>query len=259
MAETIERVLPLEGIHNFRDYGGYGAKLGKVRSGLLWRSGQHRGATAADLAAVAAIGLAAVIDLRGARERNAMPCKRPADFAASVVFVDDDTTGLAPHIEAAFRAGGSDAARRGMTASYAELPFRKPLVPVIARYFETLAAADGPTLVHCVAGKDRTGLAVALLHTMLGVHRDDVIADFLLTNSAGDAEGRIAAGAYHLRKAYGDLDDASVRVLMCVEPDYLDTAFAAIVDAHGSIDAYLTDRLGVTPERRNAIEERLIG
>ena len=86
-----DRILPLEGIRNFRDYGGYaGAEGARVMRGMLWRSGHHCEATAADLEKVHALGLAAVIDLRGdsrakprASQAQLRTRPRPKAFAAA--------------------------------------------------------------------------------------------------------------------------------------------------------------------------------
>lgn len=76
-----DRVLPLSGIHNFRDYGGYAVEDGgRLRQGLLWRSAHHEQATDADLGAVDALGLETVIDLRGDDEREMHPCRRSDNF-----------------------------------------------------------------------------------------------------------------------------------------------------------------------------------
>jgi protein-tyrosine phosphatase len=253
------RVLELQGVHNFRDYGGYAATGGRLKRALLFRSAQHHGATDSDLDSIAALGLATVIDLRGGGERAAAPCRRPAGFAAQVFFVDEDTAGLAPHVEAAKSAPGPDEARQGMIRGYAEMPFRTRMIPILARYFEALETHEGPSLIHCMAGKDRTGLAVALFHAMLGVHHDDIVADYMLTNVAGRVDQRIAAGARHIRSAYGEeIRDDAIRVLMTVDPAYIDSAFTAIRERHGSTEAYLRDVLGVSEARREKIAERMV-
>jgi protein tyrosine/serine phosphatase len=254
------RVLAFDGIHNFRDYGGYVADGGRIRTGVLYRSAQHKDATAADLESVARLGLGTVIDLRGDSERAQAPCPRPADFAAQVLFAEGETVSTAaPHIEAGQVATTAARAHAAMTALYTLLPFRPVLVAVMRDYFAAIAARDTPSLIHCVAGKDRTGVAVAVLHRLLGVHADDVMADYLLTNTAGDVEARLAAGARHIRERYGDtIDDDAMRTMMSVSPEYLDTAFAAI-DAHrGGFDGYAADVLGVTPAMRAEIAARLI-
>lgn len=258
-----DRVLALVGVHNFRDYGGYACANGRLRKGRLFRSAQHCDATDADLVRIAGVGLASVIDLRGGPERAAAPCRRPEGFAADVHFVDDDTTGVALHMEAA-RAAARNAptpaqAREAMIEAYRGMPYRPNLQPMLRRYFEVLAAVPGPSLIHCMAGKDRTGVAVALFHAAMGVHRDDVFADYLMTNVAGRVEQRIAAGAPHVRAAYGgDIADDAVRVLMTVEPAYLDAAFTAIDERSGSVDAYLRDTLAISDAQRAQIADNLV-
>lgn len=139
------------------------------------------------------------------------------------------------------------------------MPFRAVLVGSMRLYFDALATRDGPSLVHCLAGKDRTGIAVALLHHLLGVNDDDVMADYLLTNVAGNVEGRIAAGARLVRKNHGpDISDEAVRTLMTAHPAWLEAMFASIRDRHGSIRDYADVVLGVSPERMAALEDRLL-
>lgn len=255
-----QRVLPLTGIHNFRDYGGYRtANGGRVVAGQLYRSGQHVGATPDDLVSVAALDLKTVIDLRGNSERASYPCARPTGFDAEVRFFDGETSGRggAPHVIVARAIDTPADAHAAMVALYDFMPFRPNLVAIFRLYFDALANREGANLLHCFAGKDRTGVAAALLHHVLGVHDDDIMADYLLTNTAGDVDARVAAGAESIRKNRGaHLDDATVRILMDVDPAYLDAARNAIVARHGSIDGYLADMLGVTPAMRAMISGR---
>jgi protein tyrosine/serine phosphatase len=257
-----DRVKPLTGIHNFRDYGGYATSAGgRLKTGQLFRSGQHVGATADDLALLAALDLRTVIDLRGSSERRSYPCARPEGFGAVVYFYDGETAGRggAPHVEAAGEIVTAADAHRAMVDLYAFMPFRPNLIAVMRMYFDALAERDGASLLHCLAGKDRTGLAAALFHTLMGVHRDDFMADYVLTNTAGNQEARIAAGAASIRASRGpQISDAAVRTLMAVDEAFLDAALSAIDAKHGSIEAYARDVLGVTPHRRAQIASRLI-
>jgi protein-tyrosine phosphatase len=139
------------------------------------------------------------------------------------------------------------------------MPFRPVLVGSLRLYFEALATRDGASLLHCLAGKDRTGLAVALLHTVLGVHGDDVMADYMLTMTAGDPRARVASAAPSIRARYGpDMDDETILALMGVEADYLDTALATIAKRYGSVERYAEAVLGVDATRRRALELRLV-
>ncbi len=255
------RVILLTGIHNFRDYGGYAIQGGgTVRSGCLYRSGQHRDATANDLAAVDALDLATVIDLRGNSERRHYPCARGPGFRAEVLFFDGETAGAggAAHAIAARDVRGVEDAHAAMVDLYAFMPHRPNLQAVLRDYFRTLGGRDGAHLVHCFAGKDRTGFAVALTHQLLGVHRDDMMADYLLTNTAGDSAARIAAGAESIRRSRPDASDAAVAKLMAVEPDFLEAALATVDRDWGGAEAYVADVLGIDRPAVDAIRARLI-
>ena len=248
------RVLKLDGVHNFRDYGGYAAAGGaRVKPGLLWRSAQHGDASDQDLADIEALGIKTVIDLRGPSEREFKPCRRHPEFGAEVLFHPDETAGLALHTEAADGVITAPEARAAMVRLYEGIPFRENLVFMIRRYFEVLRRAEGPSLVHCVAGKDRTGFAVALAQHVLGVSQDDIVADYVLTNQAGNIEARIAAGATQIRARHGSISDATIRTLMGVEADYIVTAFDRAAARHGSLDAYLSEVIGVDAAARDSL------
>lgn len=258
-----ERVLGMEGIHNFRDYGGYVTRDGaRLKTGILYRSGQHLDATLDDLAAVSNLKLKTVIDLRGDSERVNYPCARPENFSAQILFAPGETadqSGNAPHVEAAEAVRSAQQARDAMARLYRSMPYRPILITVFRLYFDVLATRNGPSLIHCLAGKDRTGLAVGLLHKLLGVHDDDIRADYLLTNVAGNIDRRIAAGATVIRRNYGEqIEDDAIRTLMSVEAHYLDNAFAAIIGKHGSISSYADEVLHVTKTKLEKIEHNML-
>ena len=258
-----DRILPLEGIRNFRDYGGYAAADGgRIKRRTLWRSGHHHGATAADLEAVDALGLRAVVDLRGDSERAAYPCERHPRFAADVLYEPGETAGLSG--AAAHEAAGEGVrtgaeSRAAMVRLNEGMPWRPVLVASMKLYFAELAADRGPILLHCVAGKDRTGLAAWLTHHALGVHPDDAMADYLLTNIATGLAGRLALGAETVRAKYGpQMDDEAVLALMSVAPEYISAGLNAIRERHGSYDQYLAEVVGVEPKQIGAIRASLL-
>ncbi|WP_338465901.1 tyrosine-protein phosphatase [Novosphingobium sp. ZN18A2] len=257
-----ERVIPMEGIHNFRDYGGYRARSGILRRGTLWRSGHHSEATPDDLERVHTLDIATVIDLRGDSERALNPCLRHEDFSGDVLFHPGETagsSGQAAHEEAAREVQTAADAHAAMVRLYESMPWRPVLVGTYRLMFDALANRDGASLLHCLAGKDRTGLGAALVHNLLGVHPDDAMADYLLTNSAGNIEARIGAGARHVRAGFGpEMDEDAIRTLMSVHPEYLETALARIRERHGSVEAYAAEVLGVDPALLERIEARLI-
>jgi protein tyrosine/serine phosphatase len=269
-----DRVLALQGVHNFRDYGGYPvAGGGRLRRGLLWRSGQHNGATDSDLERIAALNLASVFDLRSSKERDLHPCRRPEGFAAAVHIGEDPVRRAkaehaAPHVAAARATDGAapsaprmrDAAstRENMRSIYGAIAFRAELVGMMRRMIAELAEGKGSSLVNCMAGKDRTGMAVVAVHLATGVHRDDIVEDYLLTNTAGDVEARIAAGMATITEVSGQLDPEVLRVLMGVEPEYVESIFRMMEERHGSTDGYLREMLGVDEAMRERLRAALV-
>lgn len=257
-----DRVLNLEGVHNFRDYGGYPVSGGgRLRRGLLWRSGQHHRATDSDLDAIAGLGLASVFDLRSSQERSNEPCRRPQGFSAAIHLSDDPAPRQksAPHLAVAkqVRERTPESTRAGMVKNYARMCFRPELQAMVRTMLAKLAEGRGASLVNCMAGKDRTGIAVAAIQLAAGVHRDDVMADYLLTNTAGDSEARIRAGMKTVRGVNSDMSDEAARAIMGVEPEYLEAAFASIDERHGSIDGWLAEALVLDEAARERLREAI--
>ena len=254
------RLHPFDGIDNFRDFGDYPTAAGaRVRHGRLFRSAHHARVSEADLARLAGYDIGTVVDLRRPIERRRQPSQRPVGFNGAVIASNVDAAGEAPHITFLKSADLTpDSGRAFMTETYRQMPFAPSHLEVFGAYFRALAECARPVLIHCAAGKDRTGLLAALTHHLLGVGRDDLIADYLLTNVAVDLEARAPAMAQQLEALTGRAaaPDAVV-AFMGVEPAYLDAALTAIVKEHGSIDAYLVEALGVDGPLRDRIGDRL--
>lgn len=255
-----DRLHAFEAIDNFRDYGDYATQAGRrVRPGRLFRSAHHGRASAADLERLAALDIGAVVDLRRPGERRDQPSRRPDGWSGRVIEGGIDDGVEAPHITFLKTQDLTPASgRRFMQDTYRRLPFDAAHRDVFSRYFQALADQDRPVLIHCAAGKDRTGFLAALTHHLLGVSHDDMVEDYLLTNAAVDLAGRAPSIARQLHKMTGRVaaDDAVVAFLG-VEAAYLDAALAEVEARHGSVEAYLRDALGVDAVLRDRIVERL--
>jgi protein-tyrosine phosphatase len=255
------RHIDFEGIENFRDFGGYATACGRgVRTGVLYRSANHAYATEADLARMRELGLAAIVDLRRPDERAREPSKRWPGFAAAVV--ENDTLSDHPDWLSAMKDVGVNARwfYEDGVRYYERAPFEPRHIELYARYFRTLAEVDGAIVVHCAAGKDRTGLICALTHHVAGVHPDDIMADYLLTNDEARIARKMAFLETWLRDVAGKaVDDKAVRTAVSVHPEYLETAFRVIREAHGSIDAYVEQVLGVDDALRERLHARVLG
>jgi protein-tyrosine phosphatase len=254
------RHLDFEGIENFRDFGGYDTANGRpMKRGLLYRSANHHYATEADLSRMQALGLAAIVDLRRPDERAREPSKRWPGFEAAVV--ENDILSDHPDWLAAMGDLVPDAQwfLEDGVRYYERAPFEPRHIDLYRRYFQILAEADGAIVVHCAAGKDRTGLICALTHHIAGVHPDDVMADYLMTNDEERIGRKMGFLDGWLREVGGKaVSEAALRVAVSVSPDYLRTALKVIEEAHGSVDAYLQDRLGVDAALRERLHARLL-
>ena len=143
---------------------------------------------------------------------------------------------------------------------YRQAPFQRRHIDLYQRYFRALAATEGPILVHCAAGKDRTGIICALTHHVAGVHDDDMVADYLLTNDHDRMVARLPTIREHVTQAAGGrvATDAALITAMRVEAAYLEEAFAVMREQAGSLDGYLDDVLGLDATLRGRIHDRLL-
>ncbi|MFY8141297.1 MAG: tyrosine-protein phosphatase [Caulobacter sp.] len=254
------RKLAFEAIENFRDFGDYGAGERRIRKGVLYRAAHQAEATDADLEALAALGLSLIVDLRRPNERTRSPSRRWNGFSAEVIENGEGDE----HDDPWHRfIAGSDLTAKAFTDYmvdyYREAPFVGRHVDLYSRYFQRLGSTEGATLIHCAAGKDRTGILAALTHHIAGVHEDDIFADFLLTNDPARFERRVPMMRQVILDMTGrEATDEALITALGVELHYLETAFAAIHDAHPSIDHYLETVLGVDRKTRAAIEARIL-
>ena len=249
-----------EGIHNFRDFGGWpGADGRQVRTGLLYRSGQHVEASDADLAAIAALDIRTVIDLRGEGERARNPCRRVEGWDGEVLFYEGETSSSPPHMDITPETTTAEFARERMLAVYTRMPVNPAMQTMFARYLRALVERDGASLVHCFAGKDRTGIAATLVLHILGVSEADQRAEFLRTNDAPTIDVLRRQSVPGIEARLGrTLDEEGIRALLEVHGDYLDRFHAIVNESYGSLDAWLDAEIGVDDALREALRERYL-
>ena len=260
---TPARVLPLVGGCNFRDCGGYETTDGaRVRWGRLYRSGLLARLSAAAAGQVQALGVRAVCDLRRTAERALHP--NPSLGADVRRFEWDSEQESSPIRDRAF-AGSHDAAEEhaAMVSMYERLPFG--LQPRLAGVFAALDhAAPGAAIVHCTAGKDRTGVAVALVLESLGVRREAIVEDYTLTNTAVDLRSQLlgqdgtGAGLAATVESILALSATAQEAMLAARPEYILASLGAIEARHGSVRQYLLDELALEPALLERLRERLL-
>lgn len=243
---------PLEREHNFRDLGGLRTGGGRrVHAGRLFRSGHWGKFTDDELGLVAVHGIERVIDFRIAEEVSANPDRLPA--GARHVHLPIEGTGVPiGEVNAAIIAGEPDR----IAPDYLQSANRSYVLDHVSEYrafMRHVLDSDGrPLAFHCTAGKDRAGLAAALLLSALGVERDEIWRDYLRSNVARvelnaammrDFIVNVTAkfGAERARR----MDLRAIENLLVVRREYLQAAWDAIDDHYGGVDAYLREGLSL--------------
>ncbi len=258
-----DRLLPLEGGSNFRDLGGYFTADGRqVRRGLLFRSGVMSGLTAADQEYLARFGFQRVVDLRSSEERALYPNHWATAQGIELVAHDYSMR------EIVERMMGDDGQPRGMGELYRGFPAQ--LEPQLRLFFAELLADNVPLVVNCSAGQDRTGFSAALLLLALGVPREVVLQDYLVSTryrrpevERGDVDLAEAAddnffAQLMLRYSEGDQARAAQPLLTEDGVPFLRFALDQVEQDFGSIEAYLDERIGVDAADRERLRERFL-
>jgi protein-tyrosine phosphatase len=263
-----ERRILLEGQPNFRDLGGYETTDGRrVRWGRIFRSGELGELTADDLDLVSGVlGIRLVCDLRSPGEVAELP--DPALGSAERIEIPIYDTSVDPvEIEQGILAGdlavadpqllidGNRAFVTDFGQEYGDL-LRRVMDP-----------ASWPTNLHCTAGKDRAGWGAAMILLALGVPRQTVMEDYLLSevyraeeNEATVATVRTVVAAIRgvTPEEIPDEELDGLRALIGVRAEFLQAAFDALDEEFGDVDTYLTEGLGVTPAELEAFRDAML-
>jgi protein-tyrosine phosphatase len=255
------RRLPLEGAKNFRDLGGYRAADGRyVRWGLVYRSNYLVDLTPKDFAYLNGLGIRLVCDVRSESERSRAPdhwVGNAPEFFSIPIGPNRDGT-LTPE-ELKQRVAALNNESRNSTRGYDKLAV--DFAPQFGNILRRLAAGDLPAVEHCSSGKDRTGVFSAILLTALGVPREVVIQDYLLTTRYLLAPDSIEKTTADLQKILGlsePPDAATVQALMTTKPGTLDATFESLDKIYGSFDSYLHNALKISDSDFAALRQRLL-
>jgi protein-tyrosine phosphatase len=237
----------LRGAPNFRDLGGLRSQDGRtVKHGLLFRSGHLGELHPEDVALLQArLGReVTVVDLRGLAEREKFACVLPAATVHSLP-IEPSVAQRLTALSAAGEAMTPEITRRFMCEAYQG--FVRNTGPRLSAFFGHVDALAGrPLVVHCAAGKDRTGFVAGVLLGALGVARDAVMEDYLLTNERVPPQD------------HGRFPPEIMAVLATVQAAFLQAAWDAIDADHGGLDAYLERVAGLTPARRQRLQAALL-
>jgi protein-tyrosine phosphatase len=240
---------------NFRDFGGLKSVDGReVRRRTLYRSASLSELAPEHIAAIRNLNIRYVIDLRYNSEREAHPT--PWQEMGCGAY-------WCRHYEPAGGRGGlsdllasesltGSSARDLMLRVYPELAYSN--VESLKRLFRTILANEGPFLVHCTSGKDRTGIAAALVLSALEVPREAIRSDYLAT-SRFDI---LASAAYRRDQPFPPERMEIIRPIFSVESAYLDSMFDGIIARDGSLEDFFRKTLELGDSDLDAFRERLL-
>lgn len=241
-----DRLVAVDGALNFRDLGGYETTGGVVATGRVFRSDSLHRCSDGDLAIIDALGIRVVCDLRRVEEieRSPGPRKHIHVEVQSRPLADTDPTTLRE------RADGE----RWLFEDYCTMLERSG--PVFGQLFTTLAEPDNsPCVFHCLGGKDRTGMAAALLLSWLGVDRDTVLDDYELTG--------VVAGPDRLPDVVDVFVAAGIgrpaaEALLTTPRWTMAKALQLLDDEYGGIEDFLRGPAGMTASALQQLHDHLI-
>ena len=237
----------LAGARNLRDLGGYSTIDGRqIKKGMLYRSDHLKRVRRQHAEAVEALGVKRVYDLRTEKELERDPPRLAEVSSLEVVHLPVDCELIDPYA----------VARRILVGDVEEGDFQGLMLECYRNYalnytsewsslLRDMAEPGGlPGLIHCTYGRDRTGIAGAIVLRSLGVPEETVLEDYLLSNTFwGSEASRLSCFANCA--SFFRTPRSEVRALMEVRPEYLDAGFAAIVEKYGSFEGYLHEGLGI--------------
>jgi len=249
------RLLPVEGVRNMRDLGGYQTLDGRVvKSGKLVRSAELSGLTDADREYLAN-NVHVIADLRTTAEREEL--------------VTPEIPGVQNVHLPIFEQGGHDNNITRAVAAAAEGTLDEPPMLEVNREFVTsplasasyralidhvLTAPDDKAVVwHCTAGKDRTGMAAVIFLAALGVDMDTIYEDYLETNQHL---------AEHVENIVGEIANPIeadvIRSFWIAKRSYLDAALDEMKVHYGSVAGYLQNALGLDDQKLSDLRAALL-
>lgn len=251
------RIKQFETVYNFRDFGGYQTMDGgRLKANKLFRSAHLHNTNEADKARLAKLDIGLIVDLRHAPERERQPTNWPETYSPRRLEYPDPEHGksakVAPH-EAFMQheLHKPEDARNYMIGSYGARPHDAGFKQIFGDTLRHMAKTGDPILVHCAAGKDRTGTLCAVIKGVLGVDEKTIYEDYMLTMTAVDIDSFLEPAAQMFTQRYGRaIEPESIRPMFGVEEAYLQSSLGAIED----IQSYISDHLGITDKEKAALK-----
>lgn len=254
------RKLPFDGAHNFRELGGYSNTDGQtLKHGMLYRADKLSHLSDDDLAYFRILDISTVVDFRGDEERENEPNKLDDLSHIQTELLTIDVRGAAVNLIRE-KIANSSATGEDMGALLVNVnrEFIENFTPTYKQLFRLLLNESSyPLVFHCTAGKDRTGLAAALILRVLGADMALVMQDYLATNTfTAQAIDKILASIDE--RSFGQFNTEALRELFAVKSHYLEEAFSTIDKIYGDFDTFVSKGLELTSADINELKRLLL-
>ena len=259
--EHPRRFIKVEGSINLRDFGGYKTQEGKtVKEGLLFRCGAMNDIPEHAYDDFAELDIGVICDLRSHEEADSSPTPEGGPFTCRVHIP------IWPGSSTQFQENVSKESRGPSPDQFAEFmasvtrDIARDHVEAYKKLMRELVSTDKGFLLHCSAGKDRTGFGAAIILNLLGVDPDTVMHDYLVSNESSDLFERMRTRMLqHLKDQGmdGKIDDEIIKVMSGVRAEYLLGAFEEIDIHYGSMAGYL-EEIGISAADKKYLTERLL-
>ena len=240
------RKLPFTGAHNFRDLGGYKTSDGKnVKWGKVYRSDNLHSLTDEDVKYMERLNLKSVVDFRSDEERNEEPDRLTPDMTPILLPIKFEPEGVTETLMRDLTFGDLDSSNLLRDFNVILI---KEFTEEYRDFFRHIVDNGGePFVLHCTAGKDRAGFGSAMILTVLGVPREKIIEDYLLTNTyvSDHVESKLLETEL---KTFFRADSDNLRKINLVEERYIQAAFDTIDSHWGGMDQYISEGLNLTEE-----------
>ena len=244
------RKLPFTGAHNFRDLGGYKTEDGRaLKWGKIYRSDDLHLLTDEDLKYLSRLNIKSVVDFRSDEERGSEPERLNLDMTQVLLPIkfqpeelDDETL---KNLMKNLTFGTLDSSN--LLRDF-NIVIVKDFATEYKKFFRHVIENNAePIVFHCTAGKDRAGFASAMILTVLGVPREKVIEDYLLTNTY--VKDHVDSEMLEIElKTFFRADTDNLRKINLVEERYIQAAFDTIDSEWGGMDNYISGALGLSEE-----------
>lgn len=268
-----DRILDIDGTLNFRDLGGYQTEDGRtVQWGRMYRSAQLDRLSALGVEQTVALGIKTVVDLRFSHETAKYPTILAAVPNAQMLSWHQEQVGdsekMSKDMQSSWRSSLDShdpiKVREAMRTNYPQKLYSH--AAIYRKMLISLADSETPLLFHCAAGKDRTGVAAAIVLSLLGVSYPQIIEDYLLTEQqlAGRIDAWIAGGAAgakdnkDFQRSLAQYPRHVIDPIFTADKSYIITLLEYVDSTYGSFENYVKQHLELKDDVIAALREQLL-